>query len=374
MRSPICEQLGIEFPIFAFSHCRDVVAAVTNAGGFGVLGALTFSPEELEQELTWIDEHTGGRPYGVDIVIPAKYVGREQGDMSDADLQKMIPPDIQNFLDKLLAENEVPTLPEDHEGFSALLGWSQSSGRAHLDVALQHPIKLLVNALGPPPQDVIGIAHERGILVGALIGSVEHAITQKSAGVDIIIASGTEAGGHTGEVSSLVLTPQVVDAVSPTPVLTAGGIGCGRQMAAAMCMGAQGVWTGSIWLTTNESEEPEALIDKLLKASSRDTLRSRCLTGKPARQLKTTYTMAWEAEDAPKPLPMPLQFMAVAEANNRIYKHSKTNHPTAGNLAGIAVGQVVGMMNRRRPAADIVRSFVEEYLETIEQRHSELES
>jgi NAD(P)H-dependent flavin oxidoreductase YrpB (nitropropane dioxygenase family) len=212
---------------------------------------------------------------------------------------------------------------------------------------------------------VIGTAHDHSILVGALVGSPEQAVQQKNAGVDVIIASGTEAGGHTGEVASMVLTPQVVDAVAPTPVLTAGGIGSGRQMAAAMCLGAQGVWTGSIWLTTNESEEAPALIDKLLAATSRDTLRSRCLTGKPARQLKTDYTMAWEADGAPKPLPMPLQFMATADANNRIHRHSKTEHPTAGKLAGIAVGQIVGMMNRRRPAREVLLSMVEEYIETV---------
>ncbi|MFO0696738.1 MAG: nitronate monooxygenase [Polyangiales bacterium] len=374
MRTPICEKLGIEFPIFAFSHCRDVVAAVTNAGGFGVLGALTFSPEQLERELAWIDKHVGGKPYGVDIVIPANYVGRNQGDMSKVDLSKMVGPEIPKFLNDLLAAHQVPELPEGAEGFDSLLGWSASSGRAHIDVALEHPVRLVVNALGPPPEDVIARCHAKGVLVGALVGSPEHALEQKKAGVDIIIASGTEAGGHTGEITSMVLTPQVVDAVAPTPVLTAGGVGSGRQMAAALCLGAQGVWTGSIWLTVNESEEPDALVNKLLAATSRDTIRSRCLTGKPARQLLTTYTKAWESPGAPKPLPMPLQFMAVADANNRIYRHSKTTHPTAGDLCGIAVGQVVGMMNKRRPAREVVLSMVEECAETLEKRASELHS
>jgi NAD(P)H-dependent flavin oxidoreductase YrpB (nitropropane dioxygenase family) len=244
MRTPICETLGIEFPLFAFSHCRDVVAAVTNAGGFGVLGALTFTPEQLDEELTWIDAHTGGRPYGVDIVIPAKYVGREAGDMSNVDLKKMIPPEVSKFLNDLLAKHEVPELPEGFGGFSEMLGWSAGGGRAHLEVAMKHPIRLLVNALGPPPEDVIELAHAQGILVGALVGTPEQARKQKQVGVDIIIASGTEAGGHTGEVASMVLTPQCVDAVAPTPVLTAGGVGTGRQLAAALCLGAQGAWTG----------------------------------------------------------------------------------------------------------------------------------
>ena len=369
MRTPICRTLGIEFPIFAFSHCRDVVAAVTNAGGFGVLGALTFTPEQLEQELAWLDQHVDGRPYGVDIVIPASYVGRDQGDVAKMDLRNLIPPHFKTWLDDLLARHQVPALPVDYDGYSELLGWSQSSGRAHLEVAMAHPIRLVVNALGPPPEDVVALAHAKGIAVGALVGSPEQALKQKAAGVDVIIASGTEAGGHTGEIASMVLTPQVVDAVAPTPVLTAGGVGSGRQLAAALCLGAQGAWTGSIWLTVKESQEAEVLVDKLLAATSRDTIRSRCLTGKPARQLKTDYTMAWEEPGAPVPLPMPLQFMAVAEANNRIHKHSLTQHPTAGDFAGIAVGQIVGMMNARRPAAEVVRSMVAECVDALEHQH-----
>lgn len=374
MRTPICERLGIEFPIFAFSHCRDVVAAVTNAGGFGVLGALTFTPEQLEEELTWIDAHVGDRPYGVDIVIPAAYVGRDQPEVNPEDLKKMIPEHIQKFLNDLLEKHQVPALGEGEGAFQEMLGWSKAGGRAHLETSLKHPIKLVVNALGPPPEDIIGTCHDKGVLVGALVGSQQQARRQKQAGVDIIIASGTEAGGHTGDVASMVLTPQVVDEVAPTPVLTAGGIATGRQMAAAMCLGAQGVWTGSLWLTTNEADTAEVLVEKLLAATSRDTIRSRCLTGKPARQLKTEYTMAWEEKSAPDPLPMPLQFMAVADANNRIYKHSLTKHPTAGNLAGIAVGQCVGQINRRRPTREVVLGMVEEYIETIQGRAEELEA
>lgn len=372
MHTELAKRLGIEFPIFAFSHCRDVVAAVSKAGGFGVLGALTFTPEELDQELKWIDDHADGKPYGVDIVIPAKYVGREQGDMPKDQLEKMIPQAHRDFLENLLKKHKVPPLPEDVKVLDSLLGWSASSGRAHLEVALKHPIRLVVNALGPPPEDAIAMCHDKDVIVGALIGSVEQALKQKMAGVDVIIASGTEAGGHTGEITTMVLTPQVVDAVAPTPVLAAGGIGSGRQMAAALMLGAQGVWTGSIWLTVTESQEPPTLLNKLLAATSSDTLRSRCLTGKPARQLKTPYTMAWEGEDAPDPLPMPLQFMAVAEAGNRIYKHSLTTHETAGDLVGIAVGQIVGMMNERRPAKQLVYDIVQEYIETVESRAQEL--
>ena len=242
MKTEICERLGIEFPIFAFSHCRDVVAAVSRAGGLGVLGAVAYSPEQLELELKWIDEHVDGKPYGVDTVIPAKYIGKDQGDITKEQLDQMITPAHRKWINDLLDRNGVPPLPDDVEEIEGLLGWSASGGRAHFEVAMNHPIALIANALGPPPEDIISQAHDKGVMVAALCGTVRQAIKQKTAGVDIVIASGYEAGGHTGEIGSMVLLPQVVDAVAPTPVLGAGGIGSGRQMAAAMAMGAAGVW------------------------------------------------------------------------------------------------------------------------------------
>ena len=295
MRTELCETFGIDVPIFAFSHCRDVVAAVSQAGGFGVLGALAFSPEQLEIELRWIDEHIGGKPYGVDVVMPASYARGEAGDFSKADLEKMLPERHKQWIEQLLARYEVPKLPDTFvRQVSSLLGWSESGGRSHVEIALKHPIKLLVNALGPPPKDVIDQAHAHGVRVAALVGSVAQARKQAELGVDVIVAQGWEAGGHTGDVSSMVLIPEVVDAVSPLPVLAAGGIGCGRQAAAGLALGAQGVWTGSIWLTVAEADASPVLTDKLLHATSRDTVRSRSMTGKPARLLRTPWTEAWD--------------------------------------------------------------------------------
>lgn len=362
----LCKRLGIEFPIFAFSHCRDVVAAVSRAGGLGVLGAVAFSPEQLEIELKWIDEHIGGKPYGVDTVIPANYLGKSEGDLTKEQLESYIPEGHKQWIESVLQKYGVPELPDSIADTETLLGWSQSSGRAHVEVALKHPIKLIANALGPPPEDVIKTAHERGLVVAALCGSVKQALRQKEAGVDIIIASGYEAGGHTGEIGSMVLLPQVVDAVAPTPVLAAGGIGSGRQMAAAMVLGAQGVWCGSIWLATQESDVPPVLVDKMLAASSKDTVRSKCMSGKPARQLKTTWTEAWDGPESPGTLPMPLQFMATANATQRIYRHAQTGKPGSGELLGTAVGQVVGQMNQVRSVKEVVRDMVSEYVDAVE--------
>ena len=257
MHTQLCDLFGIDVPIFAFSHCRDVVAAVTNAGGLGVLGALAFSPEQLEIELQWIDENVDGKPYGVDTVMPMKYEGKDRG-LGQADeksgevdakvFQDLVPEPVTSWIESVLEEYEVPPLPEGFEhdagvggGGTGLLGWTEGGGRNHVDIALQHPgVKLLVNALGPPPKDIIDLAHDHGIKVAALTGAVEHAIRQQQQGVDIIVAQGTEAGGHTGEIGSMVLLPDIVDAVSPTPVLGAGGIASGRQAAAAMALGASG--------------------------------------------------------------------------------------------------------------------------------------
>jgi NAD(P)H-dependent flavin oxidoreductase YrpB (nitropropane dioxygenase family) len=372
MKTSLCEQLGIEFPIFAFSHCRDVVAAVSRAGGLGVLGAVAYSPEQLEIELKWIDEHVDGRPYGVDTVIPAKYVGQDSGDPAKADLEKMIPEQHKRFLEQLLARYGVSALPDSVEATESLLGWSRSMGGALAEVALSHPIRLLANALGPPPKHIIDVAHRKNVLVAALCGTVAQAIKQKEAGVDIVIASGYEAGGHTGEIASMVLVPQVVDAVAPLPVLAAGGIGSGRQMAAAMALGAVGVWTGSIWLTTLESDCIPPLKQKLLAATSADTVRSRCISGKPARQLITTYTKAWEAEDSPGFLPMPLQWMSTAEAHQRISRHAETRQEGSAELLGTPVGQVVGQMNAEKTVASVMHDLVSEYVDTVTQIHGDL--
>jgi len=372
VRTPICDQLGIEFPIFAFSHCRDVVAAVSKAGGFGVLGALAYAPDELEIELNWIDEHVGDKPYGVDIVMPAKYVGKGGGSEASIDnLSSLIPQEHREFVDKVLAEHHVPEVPPDVDTGTlkaAGLGVDlEGPGQVHVSLA-HEKVRMLVNALGPPPPDVIAEAHEHGLIVGGLVGNRQHAERQVAMGVDVIVAQGTEAGGHCGDVTSMVLWPEVVDAVGPdVPVLAAGGIGSGRQIAAALALGAQGVWTGSIWLTVAEADTNPLVVENLLAATSRDTVRARVMTGKPARLLRSAWSDAWDRPDAPDPLPMPLQGMLYGEAARRISRaHNK-------ELSGFPVGQIVGSMNRVRPTKDVMLDLVEEWIEATQRVASLLE-
>jgi NAD(P)H-dependent flavin oxidoreductase YrpB (nitropropane dioxygenase family) len=368
MRTELCERLGIEFPIFAFTHCRDVVAAVSQAGGFGVLGAVGFSAEQLEIELNWIDEHVGDKPYGVDIVIPGKYAGQGELDVDklEAQLRAAIPHGHREFAAKLLADHGVPELPEGEKA-RELLGWTAATAGPQVEMALRHDkVRVIANALGTPPEDVIKEIQNAGRLVGALCGSVHHAKSHKAAGVDFIIAQGTEGGGHTGDIGSVVLWPQVIDAVAPTPVLAAGGIGSGRQMAAAIALGAQGVWTGSLWLTVEEAEAPPAQMDSLLRATSRDTVRSRAWTGKPCRMLRNEWTDAWEKEDTPDPLGMPLQFMVTADAVSRTHRYAGKAQEVAFN----PVGQIVGTMNEIKSVREVIVEMVEEYLDAAERLQS----
>ncbi|GAC1319681.1 MAG: nitronate monooxygenase family protein [Acidimicrobiales bacterium] len=368
MRTPLCDQLGIEFPIFAFTHCRDVVVAVSKAGGFGVLGAVGFSPEQLEIECTWIDEHIGDRPYGVDVVIPGKYEG--MGEMDPAvladHLRAMVPESTRAFAQKILADHGVPELP-DGPRFGQLLGWTAATAAPQIDVALNHAnVRLIANALGTPPAEVIDEIHRAGRLVAALCGAPHQAMKHAAAGVDIVIAQGTEGGGHTGEVGSLVLWPQVIKAVAPTPVLAAGGIGSGEQIAAALALGAQGVWTGSLWLTVEESDLPPAQKAVLFKSGSRDTVRSRSFTGKPCRMVRNDWTEAWENPENPKPLGMPLQYMVSGDCVARSHAYPEKAIDVMFN----PVGQVVGQMNEERKVKDVIMSLVEGYIEATDRLRS----
>jgi NAD(P)H-dependent flavin oxidoreductase YrpB (nitropropane dioxygenase family) len=365
VRTPLCDDLGIEFPIFAFSHCRDVVAAVSRAGGLGVLGAVGFSPEQLKIELDWIDEHVGDAPYGVDIVIPGKYEGMGELDVEKLanDLVKLVPQEHRDFAAKLLADHGVPELPEDERGATNLLGWTAATAAPQIDELLRHDrVRLLANALGTPPDDVLAEVKGSGRTVAALCGSARQARRHRDAGVDIVIAQGTEGGGHTGEIGSAVLWPDVVDAVAPTPVLAAGGIGTGRAIAAALAFGAQGVWTGSLWLTVEEADNPPPQVDQLLAAQSSDTVRSRSFTGKPCRMLRNDWTEAWEREDTPDPLGMPLQYMVSGDCVARGHRYASQ----ATDVLFNPVGQVVSQITRVRKVREVIETLVEEYLEACD--------
>ena len=278
----------------------------------------------------------------------------------------------------ILKKYDVPELEESLNGQFSMKNEGaapMSAGTAgpQLEIALAHKPTLVVNALGPPPQFMIDKVKEAGRKVGALAGKAQHAQRHVNAGVDLIIAQGYEAGGHTGEIGSMVLIPEIVDAVGDVPVLGAGGIGRGRQMAAAMALGAQGVWCGSVWLTTEEAETHPVVKEKMLEATSSDTIRSRSRTGKHARQLKSAWTDEWENPETPMPLGMPLQPVLINEAISRINRAAHRSGSGAEKLANYFVGQIVGTMNKTKPTAQVVYEMMEEFIEATESITSQLQ-
>lgn len=365
MKTAITEMLGIDIPLLAFSHCRDVVVEVTNAGGFGVLGGSSFTPETLEEELAWIDDHVNGKPYGIDIVVAENLVGKGQH-LTAEGLADMIPDGDKQFVADLLTSHGIDRSPDEIAADPGKIPDAET-GRALLEVAFRHPIKLIANALGVPPQFMIDEAKKHGVPIGALVGAKEHALKQVAAGVDFLVVQGTEAGGHCGEVSTLVLVPEVIEAIEDSvPVLAAGGIVTGRQMAAAIALGAAGAWTGSVWLTTPESEVAEYTKQKMLAASSRDTRRSYYRTGKPSRQLKSDWTEAYEQPGAPKPLGMPLQSMVSEKSLRDVDKLADGGDDGARSLATYWVGQGVGLIHKAKTSRQTVFDFAEDYLTAVE--------
>jgi NAD(P)H-dependent flavin oxidoreductase YrpB (nitropropane dioxygenase family) len=355
---------GIDVPIVAFSHFRDVVVAAAKAGGMGVFGADTSTPEQLAVELQWIEDHIGGRPYGVDVLFPQKY--DDVASHENTDPNALIPQRHREFVEDLLERHHVPHLPDDEEDRMLREMLNRKKGTPEftaelLEVAFRFPgIKLLVTAIGTPPASVVDRAHKAGMKFGAMVGKPEHAIKQRDAGVDLLIAQGHEAGGHTGEITTMVLTPQIVDAVAPLPVLAAGGIGRGRQVAAALALGAEGVWCGSVWLTTQESDALPALRKRLLAAKSSDTVRTRSFTGKPGRFLKSAWSDAWESPGAPEPLGRPLQYFL------RTPSFARIDRVGAEALVSSPIGQIVGEMKSETTVRQVFMDMLSEYSDTLE--------
>ena len=373
MNSLICDLLDIEFPLIAFSHCRDVVVEVSKAGGFGVLGAARYNASTLEAELSWIDEHIDGKPYGVDLIAPTSMAVAEENGATE-DLKNRVPQEYFDFASGILERHDIDASDVYANQYESDSFLTKNKATSIIDVAFDHPIKLIANALGVPPAYMIDMGKEKGVATAALIGTREHAIKQVEAGVNIVVASGTEAGGHCGDVSTLVLIPEVSSVLkdSGVPVVAAGGIVTGRQMAACMAMGAAGVWTGSVWLTCAESDTPPVLKEKMLRASSRETVRSRSRTGKHSRQLRSPWTDAWESNTAPEPLSMPLQSQVTENPLAKVTKLAEIGHEGARQLSTSWVGQGVGLMSSTQSAKAIVYEFMQDYLEASERLQASL--
>lgn len=365
MKTALCDLLGIDLPVTAFSHCRDVVAAVSKAGGCGVLGATLMTPEELDTELTWIDAQVGGRPYGVDLIIPKKFTGKGNEAAAAPELFHM-PDEIRGFVDQLLQDHQMDPDSIPPTTMASAESMSEERAAAMIDVACDHGVALMANALGVPPTVMFEKCRSAGVAVGALSGTRAHAEAQAAAGVDFVVAQGYEAGGHTGQVATMVLVPEVVEALPSIPVLAAGGIVTGRQVAAAIALGAAGVWTGSVWLTTHEAETSSYVKQKMLAASSSDTVRSRYRTGKPSRQLRSEWHDAWERNGSPSALPMPFMGYVCEPPLRRADVLADQGHQGAQQLATYWVGQGVGLMRSMRSVREVMSDLVEGYVDGLE--------
>ena len=363
MNNRLCEMFGIQVPIFAFSHCRNVVVEVSKAGGLGVLGMARMSAERVHEELNWIDAHIDGKPYGIDILNPASY--EDLGDRK-FDPERLFPQAQRDFVKRLLDDAGIPPLPaaEAQAITDAMVGgftFTPAESARMIDLAMAHPIKLIVNALGSPSAELVARAHARGIKVAAMAGAPKHALRHKALGCDFVIAVGTEAGGHTGSTTSMVLWPRVVDAVAPLPVLGAGGVGRGRQMAAALALGCEGVWCGSVWLKTVESEVTPEIKRKMFGADSEDAVLTRSVTGKPCRTLRSAFTDAWDQPGAPATLPAPLQALLWwGQGRTRVERVRALDFLT------YPVGQIVGDMHEETSVRQVVHEMLLELLESKE--------
>ncbi|ALJ21721.1 NAD(P)H-dependent flavin oxidoreductase [Microbacterium sp. No. 7] len=362
MRTAFTELVGVEHPLVAFERSPGVVVEASKAGAFGVLAATAYTPTELDAQLTWIEEQLDGRPYGVDLLVPEQKVVADRERLVES-LRAQIPQQHIDFVESLMQKYDVPALPEGATTYDPA-NIDASVVPRLLEVCFRHDIALIANALGTPPAEMIAGARAKGVPVASLVGKPQHAERQLAAGVDVLIAQGYEAGGHTGDIATMVLTPEILDLAGDTPVLTAGGIGSGRQLAAALTLGAAGGWAGSVWLSTVEDVAVQAIKDKLLAATSSDTERNRTRTGKPARQLVSAWHREWAAAGLPA-LPMPLQPMLTIDAWSRIDAASEQGHEGALELESFFVGQIVGGFRGIRTTRQVVADIVSECEERL---------
>ena len=350
-RSPIhtriCDLLGIEHPIFAFSSSVDVVVAVSLAGGAGVLGATRMFPEEIEADLTEIRRRVGARPFGVDLVLPKGMPERNNRE----EVEAKIPLEHQEFVDHLFEKYSVPR--DGQAGPRSRFVRSEEMARRQTDVVLASDVDIFAMGIGSPPE-FIAAAKTAGKRVLALVGSPKHARRAIDLGADILVAQGHDSGAHTGPIGTFSLVPQVTQMAGTVPVLAAGGVATGDHIVAAIALGAVGVWVGTAWLTTKEAHTSPVLLAKLLAAGSEDTVITRAKSGKTNRQLRTAYTEEWEAPGAPSPLKMPYQDILVGDLLGAIERHE------IEPLLGSGLGQGIAWFREETTVAEVMHRFIEE--------------
>ncbi|RMD81567.1 MAG: nitronate monooxygenase [Candidatus Dadabacteria bacterium] len=355
LHTKLCDSLGIEYPIVAFTHCKDVAAAVINAGGFAVIGETQHRPEEIEADIKWIREKVGDKPFGIDLVFPASVP--PSGTIEE--LLAQVPKPQREFVEDMKRRYNIPPPKNPPELFE--LGWmTLDVPRKQLEVALEERVPVIASALGNPAF-LIDAAHERGMQVWGLVGKVRQAKRELEVGVDAIVATGYDAGGHTGKIGTFSIVPQIVSIAGDTPVLAAGGVTTGRHLAAALALGASGVWCGTMWLVSRESDRDMIIKEKLLNATAEDTVWSNCISGFTMRTLNSKWHEEWARPDAPPPAPAPYQLLLFAEVKQSAIDHQIESFMTE------ASGQGVDFVSEMKPARQMVFDMVAEALQVFEE-------
>ena len=345
--SPLCDRLGVRYPICGFAHSVEVVAAISRAGGFGVYGATRRFPHEIRDELAEIRALIPDLPFGVDLVLPP---GMPEHN-SRAEIEAEIPAEHRAFVDGLIEKYNVP--PATEPGMRTRFIRSKEIEAEQLEAVIDSDVDLFACGIGAPP-DAIAEAKARGKTTLALVGSPHHVPRAVGAGVDILVAQGHDAGAHTGPIGTFSLVPQIVDAAGDVPVLAAGGVGTGDQIAAALAMGAVGAWLGTAWLLTTEhaAHMHPVNVEKLKRAGSGDTVITRSESGKTFRQVRTHWSQEWEADDAPEPLKMPYQDVLVGDLLGAIEEHD------IEPLIHSGAGQSVAFFDEVKPVAAVMEELV----------------
>ncbi|WP_373089723.1 NAD(P)H-dependent flavin oxidoreductase [Sneathiella sp.] len=341
LHSPICEKMGIQYPIFGLAHNIDVMVALGRAGGYPVFGAARSMPEEIIEEARIMKEELGDLPFGIDLMLPTSVGDNTDRRASHAGL----PREHKEFVGKLADKYNVPHATKP-TFFSSHIR-SQQLFEEQLAATLESAAHSFASAVGMPAE-MIKRAKDFGKVTISLVGTPRHAQKAKDAGVDVIVAQGYDAGGHTGPIGTFSLIPQVVDVAGDIPVLAAGGIGDGRHVAASFALGAQGVWLGTAWLTSKEHALSEALTNKLLKADSLDTEISLSHSGKPCRLVKSSWSEEWNRPGAPTPLAMPYQQVLTADIIAGINEHE------IEPLIYEATGQSIAWFNKIQTIQEIM--------------------
>ena len=347
MRTELCDRFGIDVPIFGFSHAVEVVAAVTNAGGYGVYGATRRLAEEITDEVAQIRAAVGDRPFGLDLVIPSHVPERNDR----AALEAMVPDQHRAFVAGIGEKYGVaaPSSP----GMRTRFIRSEEIQDLQIAAVAASDVNLVALGIGCPPE-VVATMKARGKTTVALVGQERHAARALEAGVDLLVAQGYDAGGHTGEVGTFSLVPRIVDMAGDVPVLAAGGVATGRHIAAALALGAQGVWIGTAFLVTDENAPHLAAgeLDALIHAQTTDTVISRAESGKPFRQTRSAWSEEWAAPDAPRPLGHPLHDVLVGDMLGAINEHE------IRPLQHYGAGQGIGWFDRLRPVSEVMHSLI----------------